>query len=43
MSIGIISGSYSTIFLAGPLWVKWNDYRTKKRDEKKQQRKLNKV
>ena len=35
MSIGIISGSYSTIFLAGPLWVKWNEYRRRKKDEKK--------
>ncbi|NLW12065.1 MAG: protein translocase subunit SecF, partial [Clostridiaceae bacterium] len=23
MMIGVISGTYSTIFLAGPLWVMW--------------------
>ena len=30
MSIGIISGSYSTICLSGPLWVKWNEHKEKK-------------
>lgn len=27
MAIGMISGSYSSICLAGPLWVKWVEYR----------------
>jgi len=30
--VGIIAGTYSTIFIAGPLWVEWN--------EKARQRKL---
>lgn len=33
MAIGIISGSYSTICLAGPLWVKWIEFKNK-RDKK---------
>ncbi len=28
--IGLISGSYSTIFIASPLWVMWQDYKAKK-------------
>lgn len=31
MMIGIISGCYSTIFIAGPLWVMWKEHKQKKR------------
>ena len=31
MMIGIISGCYSTIFIAGPLWVMWKEYKAKKK------------
>lgn len=27
MAIGIVSGSYSSICLSGPLWVKWQEFR----------------
>lgn len=27
--IGMISGTYSTIFIAGPLWVTWQDFKEK--------------
>lgn len=30
MLIGAISGTYSTIFIAGPLWVMWQNYKEKK-------------
>lgn len=30
MTIGLISGTYTTICLAGPLWVTWQDYKDKK-------------
>lgn len=30
MTVGIVSGSYSTIFIAGPLWVMWKNYRNKR-------------
>ncbi len=30
MMFGMISGSYSSIFIAGPLWVVWKNYRAKK-------------
>ena len=30
MIFGMISGSYSTICIAGPLWVVWKNYRAKK-------------
>ena len=30
MSIGVISGSYSTICLASPIWVKWQEYKERK-------------
>ncbi len=32
MIFGMISGSYSTICIAGPLWVVWKNYRAKKMD-----------
>lgn len=28
--IGLLSGTYSTVFIAGPLWVTWQNYRMKK-------------
>lgn len=31
MMIGIVSGCYSTIFIAGPLWVMWKEHQAKKR------------
>lgn len=34
MCIGVISGSYSTICLAGPIWVKWQEHKMKKADAK---------
>jgi len=30
MSIGIVAGSYSSIFLAPPMWVHWVEYRERK-------------
>lgn len=30
MFIGAVSGTYSTIFIAGPLWVIWQNYKDKK-------------
>ncbi len=33
--IGMISGVYSTIFIAGPLWVEWNIHQSKKPMKKK--------
>jgi len=30
MIIGMISGTYSTIFIAGPLWVMWQNHKKKK-------------
>ena len=30
MTIGLISGTYTTICLAGPMWVTWQDYKEKK-------------
>ena len=35
MSIGVISGSYSTICIAGPLWVAWKEYRAGKTPKSK--------
>lgn len=37
MSLGMVSGSYSSICLAGPLWVRWQDF-TKKRREAKEKK-----
>lgn len=34
MIIGMISGVYSTICIAGPLWVVWKNYRAKKLSQK---------
>lgn len=42
MAFGIISGSYSSLCLAAPLWVKWNEYREKHpRKKKDRKRKAN--
>lgn len=30
LMVGLVSGSYSTIFIAGPLWVMWQNHKTKK-------------
>jgi len=30
LAIGMVSGVYSTIFIAGPLWVDWNNYKQKR-------------
>lgn len=30
MVIGMLSGTYSTVFIAGPLWVSWQDYKAKR-------------
>ncbi len=32
--IGMISGVYSTVCLAGPLWVTWQDYKAKRRSKR---------
>lgn len=31
LMIGVVSGCYSTIFIAGPLWVMWKEYQAKRR------------
>ena len=35
MMIGLVSGSYSSICIACPLWVMWKNYSDKKKAEKK--------
>ena len=32
MMVGLISGAYSTICIAGPLWVMWQNHKTKARE-----------
>ncbi len=34
MMVGVISGCYSTVCICGPLWVVWQDYKTKKENDK---------
>lgn len=34
MAVGVVSGCYTTIFLSGPIWVRWNEARTSKRTSK---------
>jgi len=34
MTIGLISGTYTTICLTGPLWVTWQDYKEKRAAKK---------
>jgi preprotein translocase SecF subunit len=36
MMFGVISGCYSTICLAGPLWVSWQKYKNKPKDKPKE-------
>lgn len=35
MAVGVIAGCVSSVFLAGPLWVKWMEYKTPKESVKK--------
>ena len=35
MSIGVIAGCFSSIFIAGPLWVKWMEFKAKRAPKKK--------
>lgn len=35
MAFGIVSGAVSSLFIAGPLWVKWKRYKAKKAAAKK--------
>lgn len=39
MSVGMVSGSYSTICLAGPLWVKWQNFSKSRRIKKSERKK----
>lgn len=41
--IGMISGVYSTIFIAGPLWVLWQDRNNKSSITKKNKKKIKKL
>ena len=41
--IGMISGVYSTIFIAGPLWVLWQDRYNKSSINKKNKKKIKKL
>lgn len=34
MALGMVSGSYSSICLAGPLWVKWSAFRKRRAESK---------
>ena len=35
MAVGVIAGCISSVFLAGPLWVKWMEYKASKEPQKK--------
>lgn len=35
MAVGVIAGCFSSVFLAGPIWVKWCELRPAKSDKKK--------
>ena len=35
MSVGVIAGCISSVFIAGPLWVKWMEFKAKKQAAKK--------
>lgn len=35
MAVGVIAGCVSSVFLAGPLWVKWSEYKASKEPAKK--------
>ena len=34
MMVGVVSGFYSSTFIAGPLWVLWKEHRVKNGDVK---------
>ena len=34
MAVGVVSGCYTTVFLSGPIWVKWNEARAAKKTKK---------
>ena len=38
MSVGIISGCFSSVFIAGPVWVKWVEYSEKRTSKAKKAR-----
>lgn len=40
MMVGVVTGCYSTICIAGPLWVTWEEYKEKKGAEKRNQEQL---
>lgn len=42
MMVGIVTGCYSTICIAGPLWVTWETHKEKKAAEEKQRKALEK-
>lgn len=35
MSVGVIAGCISSVFIAGPLWVKWTEFKAKRETAKK--------
>lgn len=35
MSVGVIAGCISSVFIAGPLWVKWTEFKAKREPAKK--------
>jgi preprotein translocase subunit SecF len=43
MMVGVATGAYSTICIAGPLWVTWEDYKTNKEKNLKEQKLLAKT
>lgn len=43
MMVGVATGAYSTICIAGPLWVTWEDYKTNKEKKLKEQKLLAKA
>jgi len=34
MGIGVLAGGYSSVFLAAPMWVTWNEFRDRRRSKK---------
>lgn len=37
--IGLLAGTYSSVFLAGPMWVKWHAFRLKSKPQQKAKKK----
>ena len=35
MMVGVISGCYSSICIAGPLWVNWQNHKAKKKAQQR--------